>query len=129
MDIGGLKKETLTAWVPFDDDTEVLIGYLSREDLREIGKGATMTRFVKHQKSEQFDQDEADRLLGRKAVKDWRALPGRPGFTDGGAPFPYSPENCDLLMEKFNEFSNFVNVTCIDFSRFIEEEKAADEKN
>ena len=129
MDISGLKQETLTAWIPFDDDTEVLIAYVSREDLREIGKAATVTRFVKHHKSDTFDQAEADRLLGRKAVRDWRFLPGRPGFTDQGAPFPYSAENCDLLMSRFNEFSNFVNAACIDFSRFIEEERETDEKN
>lgn len=123
MDLSGLRQETVEAWIPFDDDTEVLISYVSREDLRQLKKKATSTTFVKHQKTQEMDSKEADRLLGRKAVKNWRALPGRPGFTMDGKPFDYSPENCDLLMERYNEFANFVNEKAIEFSNFVEEEK------
>ncbi len=126
MELSGLKNDTLQAWVPFDDDTEVLIAYVSREDLRELRKQATSLKFLKHQKSEETDAKEADRLLGRKGVKNWRALPGRPGFTMGGEVFGYSPENCDFLMERFNEFANFVNEAAIDFSKFVEEAKEQD---
>ena len=129
MDLTGLKNDTLTAWIPFDDDTEVLVAYVSREDLRELKKRATSVRFVRHQKSEETDSREADRLLGRKAVRDWRALPGRSGFTMDGESFLYSPENCDFLMERFNEFANFVNEKSIEFSAFVEEEREGELKN
>ncbi len=129
MELRGLKNESLQGWVPFDDDTEILIAYVSREDLRVLRKEATSLKFMRHGKSEETDAKEADRLLGRKAVKDWRALPGRKGFTMGGEPFRYSPENCDFLMERFNEFANFVNETAIDFVTFVEEEKEETLKN
>jgi hypothetical protein len=129
MDLSGLKNDALAAWIPFDDDTEVLISYVSREDLRQLRRQAASVRFVKHRKTETTDPGEADRLLGRAAVKDWRALPGRPGFTMGGARYPYSPENCDFLMAKYNEFANFVNERAIGFSNFVEEEKEEETKN
>lgn len=129
MEISGLKNETLTAWIQFDDDTEVLIAHVSRQGLRALNKKATSTTFVRHQKTKETDSNEADRLLGREAVKDWRALPGRSGFTMNGESYPYSPENCDFLMEKYNEFANFVNETAIELSNFVEEEKEEEEKN
>ena len=107
MELSGLRNDELTAWIPFDDDTEVLISYVSREELRQLKRKATSTKFIRHQKSEETDPKEADRLLGRKAVKNWRALPCRIGFTMSGEPFPYSPENCDFLMERFNGVRQF----------------------
>jgi hypothetical protein len=129
MDLSGLKQTTLQAWVPFDDDTEVLLAYVSREDLRRLRKKAASIKFIGHQKTEEVDPKEADKLLGRIAVKNWRALPGRPGFTMGGKAFPYSVENCDFLMEGLNEFANFINEASIEFSNFVQEEKEQEVKN
>jgi len=129
MEISGLKSEELSAWIQFDDDTEVLISYVSRQDLRALNKKATVTAYARHQKTKEYDPKTADMLLGRSAVKDWRALPGRPGFTMKGEPYPYSQENCDFLMENYNEFANFVNEQAIEFSNFVEEEKAEEEGN
>ena len=128
MDLSGLKNDVLTAWMPFDDDTEILMAHVSREDLRKLKKQATSPKFIRHQKTEETDPKEADRLLGRVAVKDWRPLPDRKGFTMKGEQFPYSPESCDFLMERFNEFANFVNEKAIEFSNFVEEEKEEDAK-
>jgi hypothetical protein len=129
MDLSGLKQETLHAWIPFDDDTEVCIAYVWREDLRQLRRQAASAGFMKRQRSEETDLEEADRLLGRKAVKGWRALPGRTGFTMGGEAFPYSAGNCDFLMERFNEFADFVNEKAVEFSNFVEEEKERELKN
>lgn len=123
MDLSGLRRESVAAWIPFDGDTEVLVAYVSREELRQLRKEAASIRFVRHHGAEEIDEKEADRLLGRKAVKNWRPLPGRTGFTMGGSTFPYSVENCDFLMERYNEFANFVNMKAIEFSNFVEEHK------
>jgi hypothetical protein len=116
--------EEVSAWIQFDEDTEVLIAYVSREDLRKLRRQATVTRYKHHQKVEEVDEKELERLLGRAAVKDWRALPGRPGFTMGDEPYLYSEEHCDFLMERLNEFATFVDMVVVDFSSFVREEKA-----
>lgn len=81
MDISALKKDALQVWVPFSEDTEVLIQYISREELQKIYTKAKRITYKNHQKAEEFDSVEADKLLGRAAVKDWK------GFTMDGQPF------------------------------------------
>jgi hypothetical protein len=130
MEIGILKRESFEVWTPFDEDTEVLIAYQSKAALGAIRKQATTSKWGKnHQLSEECDNDEANRLLGRAAVRDWRALPGKKGFTLHGESYPYTPENCDFLMEQFTDFSNFVNVTCVDLQRLVAAEEEQSRKN
>jgi hypothetical protein len=129
MEIGGLQNDSLQAWVPFDDDTEVLIEYQSPEQLTAIRKKATKVGFVKHQKGEEYDSTEGNRLLGRQAVKDWRPFPDRPGFTMSGQSYPYTPQNCDFLMRKWNSFAEFVNTTVTDLGVFVAEEKEREKED
>ncbi len=129
MDIGVLIEETFQAWVPFDEDAEVLFEYVPRDELQQLSKKATRISFSKHQRVEEMDAALADKLLGRLAVKDWRPRPGKKGFTIKGAPFPYSPERCDLLMSKWQAFARFVNETCVDIELLMEGERVQIEKN
>ena len=123
MDISVLRKENYEVWVPFGDDAKVLIAYVSRENLQKIAKKATKTLYVNHQKTEEFDPSEADRLLGRLAVKNWE------GFPEDGQPFPYPPENADLLMKKWGAFARFVNDTCVDVETLVKHEREQVIKN
>ena len=123
MDINILKNKTFEAWVPFGDDTEILISHVSRDELQKIAKIATKTTYKNHQKTEEPDPAEADRLLGRRAVKGWQKRGDGEGFTDNGQPFPYTPENTDLLMAKWNAFARFVNDTCIDLETLVKYER------
>ncbi len=112
----------LEAWIPFGED-EVLIRYISRDELKEIAKKAKKVSFVNHQKVEEFDDIKADMLLGRAVVRDWK------GFTMKGEPFPCTPENIDFLMRKWNAFARFVNEASVDLSLFMQEEKDKSAKN
>lgn len=126
MDVSGLlttEEPIVQAWVPFDEDTEVLLQYASPDELRKMRKQATKTTFVRHQKDSEYDEMEANRLLGRKCVKDWRPRKGKKGFTKDGQTVPYSPETCDLFMTRWVSFSSFVNVTVTEFEQFVREEK------
>ena len=129
MDISKLTQETFQAWVPFDDEMEVLFDYVPRDELQILSKKATKINFVKHQRVEGIDPTEADKLLGRRAVKDWRPRPGKIGWTLKDEPFPYSPENCDLLMAKWHAFARFVNETCVDIDLLMEKEQEQIRKN
>ena len=113
MDISVLKKENFEVWVPFGDDAKVLIAHVSRETLQKIAKKATKTTYVNHQKAEAFDPAEGDKLLGRLAIKNWE------GFSEDGQPFPYTPENADLLMRKWGAFARFVNEACADVETLV----------
>lgn len=123
MDISVLKKDTLQVWVPFGDDAEVLIRYLPREELQKIYNKAKKITYRNHQKVEEFDSLEADKLLGHAAVKDWK------GFVMDGSPFPCTPENITLVMTKWNAFSRFVNEACVDLETLAKEEREQIVKN
>ncbi len=130
MEIGVLTKSNpLQAWVPFGDDCEILIEYVPRSDLQVIYRKATKTIYKNHQKTEEYDQTEGDKLLSRRAVKDWRASQGGKGFVNDGQPFPFTPENVEILMTKWNEFARFVNDACCSLETLVQQGKEAVEKN
>ncbi|MDA8087422.1 MAG: hypothetical protein M0Z75_12045 [Nitrospiraceae bacterium] len=127
MEIGGLKKQDFEVWVPFGaegDPAEVLVRYVSRAELQDIRKKATVTSWDRqHQKEERLDAVKADVLLGRAAVRDWK------GFTMEGREYPYSPENCDELMRGWTQFARFVNEICVDLQALQEEDERRKIKN
>lgn len=126
MDFEKLKEasdEGLEVWVKFGDDAEVLVRYISREELKNIIKKARKVLYDRHQKTEEYDDTKGDILLGIAAVKDWK------GFTMKGEMFPCTPENIEFLMRKWNAFAKFVNDTCTDLELLIQQEKEKTIKN
>ncbi|GER92688.1 hypothetical protein A45J_0406 [hot springs metagenome] len=123
MELEKLQQNDFEAWVPFGEDAEVLIRYVSRDELKSIARKSKKISYVNHQKTEEFDDMKADIELGRAAVKDWK------GFTMGGKPLPCTPENIDMLMTKWNAFAKFVNETCIDFEILMQQEREKTIKN
>lgn len=123
MDISALKQDDFQVSVPFMD-AEVIVRYVSIDELRKINKQATKTTWDRrHQKTDELDSLEANRLLGRACVKGWTNI------TMEGNPFSYSHENCDFLMEKWFEFSKFINDICTDLQALIAAEKEQKIKN
>ncbi len=124
MDISSLTNgKPLQVWLPFGDDSEVLIEYVSREDLLRLNEKARTTSYRNGQKTEFFDPVLADKLLGRRVVKNWK------GFVDHGNEFPCTPENTDILMAKWNEFARFVNESCVSLETLVAKEKELISKN
>lgn len=122
MELGNLTQEEITAWVPYGKDGKVLMQYIARRKLEEIKKLATVNEWHNHRMVERIDIVKQNQLLGEASVKDWKKL------TVGGKPFPFSPENRDLFMEKSYEFSDFVNLVCVEMGCFIEEKKEESKK-
>jgi hypothetical protein len=123
MEIGALKNDDFQAWMPFMD-AEVLIRHVPVEELQVIQRKATrVTWDGKHRKAETVDAAEANRLIGRSAVRGWK------GITMDGEEFPYSGENCDFLMSRWLEFSRFVGEACLDLQGLVEAERREKEKN
>ena len=121
MEIGALtKSEPLQAWLPYDEDTEILIQYVPRDVLQGIYKKAMQNV---------YKPELADRLLSERAVKDWRKSENGKGFTLDGQPYPFSAENAAFLMTRWNEFSRFVNDACINLDLLVRQEKATVAKN
>lgn len=118
MEIGDIKQDELTCWAGFGEDAEVLLRYISRDELDRIRRRVTKQIFKRGQMFEDTDSMQFNVLLGRAAVRGWRNI------TVGGKPFQFSPENCDLLMNRSYEFSDFINEKCVEISAFIEEEEA-----
>ena len=133
MEIGGLRRQDFEVWVPFGEEagdgpdkngTRVLVRFISRAEIQEIRKKASVISLNRqHQKEERFDALKADILLGRSAVRGWA------GFTMEGADYPYSPDNCDELMKGWSEFARFVNSVCVDLQALHEEEAKQKTKN
>jgi hypothetical protein len=123
MDIGALRQDDYQVWVPFQD-AEVLVRYVSLDGLRNIAKKATrITWDRRHRKVEELDPGESNRLLGREAVRGWK------GITMEGEEYPYTPENCDFLMQRWAEFSRFVNDVCVDLQGLMDAEREEKVKN
>lgn len=115
----------LTVSVPFGEDgATVLIRYVSQEQLRAIARKATRRTWKNHQTVEELDADEANRLLGRAAVAGWSGFP-----LYHGEPLEYTPEACDRLINRWGEFSRFVNDACTDYRRLIEQQRDEGKKN
>ena len=106
-------------WHTFDDDTEVLIEFLPKDVIVGIQrKGA------KQAKLSGGDVDViTNRLIGEAAVKGWRHKTNHshPGFiTPKKVPVPFTPDNRDLFMKSWREFSNFVNEVAIDSKEYLD---------
>lgn len=114
-------------WVEFDEDTEVLIRFISKEELREIGKATDKA-------ARNRPQDRAEifsRNFALKSVLGWRKIgePSHPGFTLKGQPFPFNEENLLTLIQKDYDFSQKVGEYGIDAHYFLEREKERERKN
>lgn len=123
MDLAILKNTDRHYWVPWGDDAEVCLRHISRAELRDLSKKASVIRFVNHQRTEEIDPVKADCLLGRATIIDWK------GFTDGEAAAPCTPEYIDLLMTKHNAFAKFINTMVGDLDNLVSQEKEATAKN
>jgi hypothetical protein len=126
MDLDALLDGTdLIATVPFGDaGATVSIRYVSQETLRKIARKATKRTFKDHKAIEELDADEANILLGRAAVAGWSGFP-----LYHGESLPYSPEACDRLINKWGEFSRFVNDVCTDYARLVDAAREDTKKN
>lgn len=104
-------------------DTKVLLGYISPDTLKRILKETTTVKYSrKHGKTEKINNEAFAVALGREAVKGWENI------TLKSEPFPYTPENCDILMAGWVEFSAFVIDACSDMANFQEEVREEDVK-
>lgn len=115
FDIGGLMMDDFVAELPFDEEKGVFvqIRHQTREELLSLRKKSTIRVADKksHQMVEQVDSVKADLNLSRAAVVGWR------GLRIGGAEFPFSEENADMLMKKWSKWAKFVNDACDDLER------------
>jgi hypothetical protein len=118
----GIFTESPQRWLQFDEDTEVLLSYLKKEQALQLSKDVDKI----------LSQTGSDRTvvwnqkLGALVVHGWRNMKNHdaPGFTyPDGSPIPYTPENRDLLMRSCREFSIFVGENTIDPKIFMEIEQ------
>ena len=125
MEVRALVTQPKKTWVEFLD-TEVLLEFLSVDELDAIRKNNTTYTFQSSRgqsgKIEKTDSEGLVLELGEKAVKDWK------GITLEGKPLPFTPENRDLLMTKWPQFSSFVAEASTDIAVFAEKERESDEK-
>ena len=127
MKLNVLRGDDFTVWVPFDDDgAEVELRHIPPDELEQIRKKATVRKIVPTGKGYMEVRDAAleNELLGEAGVRNWR------GFVDpDDKEFPFTPENCALLMRKYGEFAMFVGLTCLDIAQLMRHHKEEQEKN
>lgn len=121
MEIGNIQADELTVDLKFGDAT-VKIKYIDSVELKNILRKSQKTEWKKHKPVTVEDDAEANKLLGRAAVKGWDKI------TTNGKPFPYSQLNCDLMMKKSYEFSAFVNDACTEMENFKVEQNEETKK-
>ena len=125
MEFGGIfTEDDLVVTMPYDDEGgTVTIRYMRQSELMDIVRKAQRQKWVKGKLSKEYDDDEANRLLGRACVVGWD------GHTVNGEPLPYSPEACDQLMAGCKEFKDFVNAACTDYRAMVDAQREDSKKN
>ncbi|MEA5113016.1 MAG: hypothetical protein VB050_03230 [Geobacteraceae bacterium] len=106
-------------WVQYDEDTEVLLSYLSKPDALNLNK--KVDKIVSRTGADR--STVWNQKLGEEVVHDWRHKErhSEPGLVyPDGTPIPYNPVNRDLMMKGCREFSIFVGETCIDAAVYLE---------
>jgi hypothetical protein len=122
MEIGAILQPEKLFTIDFLDGKITLV-FVPSDEVRKITKQSTIKSWDhKHQPVEEFNIIEYRRLLGRRAVR------GFEGFTSNGEPFPYSTENCDMLMTKWADFAMAVDRACSDIQGLMETEIKESEK-
>lgn len=121
----GIFDEQKQQWVQIDEDTEVLVRFVDKEELNALNRKADkIARLTKGDISV-----IGNRLLGEVAVFGWRKITDHthPGLMDAnGHPIPFTNLNRDMLMKRCREFSNFINETAIDASVYLEMQSDAE---
>lgn len=118
MDIGKIEDNNLTTIVEFsigDEACKVEVGYVDSESLNRIYRKAT--RWDKKDRREVTDVIEANRLLGRAAIKDITGLT-KAGPDGNPVTVTYTPEVGDMFMSRIYTFAEMVNETVTDLQRF-----------
>lgn len=114
----GVFNEAPQKYIQFDEDTEILLRYVDKEELAGlIRKANEISQKLKTQQNMAYDM-----FLGKKAVLGWRNIKdhNHPGLLlPGGEPISFTPENRNMLMTKSRDFSEFVFQKCTDASLFL----------
>lgn len=124
----GIFDDERKRWIQFDEDTEVLLRFIGREELKGLQRKAEKTAAL-------ASLDARDILatrLGRASVLGWRKMDDHehPGLVVDGEPLRFSQENVDMLMSRSTEFVRFVDTHSVNSRLFLEQEKEeADSKN
>lgn len=122
----GIFDEEQIRFIQFDEDTEVQIRFIGKEDLTAINRKAEKAARL----SGSDDRAIFNQFLAEKCVLGWRNKFNHehPGIIVNKQPLPFSPENRAMLMKRSIEFSSFVNSTCTN-SRLFLEDQGEDQKN
>lgn len=121
----GIFDEPTHKWIQYDEDTEVQVRHIGKEELRKINLKAAKTAKLTGVDSVAIN----NKMVGRAAVLGWRKINdhNHPGLTMKRQPLPFTPENIDMLMRRSLEFSNFVNENCLDSKLFLDADEEMEE--
>ena len=130
MRLTSYMKTKLEAWVPFDDDFEIKVAHLSREELGKIRNAALRISFnpKSRQKEETVDSDIFIKEFVKAAVLDWKGftlekamslLPIEvPSDVDTSVEVEYSQENALELAKNSPVFDGWLNDVVLDLEGF-----------
>ncbi|WP_027715821.1 hypothetical protein [Desulfuromonas sp. TF] len=107
--------------IQFDEDTEVLIAFVGKQELQEIQRKADKAARLGGADPKDF----FNLKLAERAVKGWRKIgaPDHPGLIVGGEPFPFTEENRALLMKHSLDFCAFVNAHAVEAKEFLDDDQ------
>jgi len=117
----GIFDDERKRWIQFDEDTEVHIKFVGREELKKLQRGAEKTAALANVDA----RDILATKLGRACVLGWRNMDdhNHPGLMVNGQPLEFNQENVDMLMSRSTEFARFVDLNSVNSSLFLEEEQ------
>lgn len=112
-------EESPLRWLEFDEDTDIALEYLSKEEGTALNKD--VEKIVNRTGSDWASV--WNRKLGERVVKGWRNRndTSQSGLTfPNGTPIPFTPENRDMMMKSCREFALFVGENAINAKVFLD---------
>lgn len=110
-------------WVEYDEEVSFKIRYLSPETTRKIRKSFLKSKYRRHEKVEEIDEDGFNDALINHMIIDWK-----------GIEFDGKPAKCDIINKKmlvdlYGDVGIFVIEHSSDHNDFFKKNEATALKN
>lgn len=133
MDIRGLReKGSIKAWLPVvEGEVKVLCSHVDQSEWEDLRAQCTTSTLdpVTGKTAETFDLPKFRQTIGRRVVQDIDGITDGADAEDKPVPMAVTPENIDLLMEKWGKFRFVVMSAPMDLTRMLKAQLEEEKKN
>jgi hypothetical protein len=135
MDVSRLNKQKtdgcIKVWFPMGEGMDVLMRYVPQDEYDALSEACTESTIdpATLQRTKTRDNEKFRKELAKAETLDWRGVFN--GKDDAGkeVPYPCTPENIEILVQKWTEYRMLVMGTPLQLAAMLEAEREAERKN